>query len=364
MIPASLYHPIYLLLVLLLTANILPKYTTATMNVTTRRMVASRNVAFYLCIFLILFIGLRPIDGIYFVDMISYAESYELIQGGGWLPLDNYNYIYDSLFVGMALAGIPVTFFFVLIAVIYFIGIYFACKKIFPNDILVVFVAYLGAFSTFSFGTNGIKAGAAASLFLLAIAYRDKKLIAALFLFLSLGFHHAMAAPIAAYMIAFFVKKGTWFLYFWFFSLVLAALHITSFMDWFANQTDEHGAGYLNSNAEDAVRMVSGFRPDFILYSAVPIFLGNYLINKYRFQSDYYNFIWSVYTLTNSVFLLCTYGIFINRIAYLSWLLYPIVLLYPFLNIKWSRMQYRHFKTVVWGHLGFTLFMYVIYALR
>lgn len=364
MIPASLYHPIYLLLVLLFTVGVLPKYTSRVILNPQRFHLAKTRMAWLLCLLLVLFIGLRPVSGTYFVDMISYAEQYELIQGGVWLPEDNYNYIYDTLYVGMALAGIPVTYFFLLMAAIYFVGIYIACKKIFPRDILIAFVTYLGAFSTFSFSTNGLKAGVAASLFLIALAYRDNIKIAILFLFLSLGFHHAMAAPIAAYAIAFFVKKRKFILYFWFFSLVLAALHITSFMDFFANQTDEHGAGYLNSKVEDAINMVSGFRPDFILYSAVPIILGHYLMKKYKIHSVFYIFIWSVYTLTNSVFLLCTYGSFINRIAYLSWLMYPIVLLYPFLNHRWSRKQGTFFRFVVWGHLCFTLFMYVIYIIR
>jgi hypothetical protein len=49
------------------------------------------------------------------------------------------------------------------------------------------------------------------------------------------------------------------------------------------------------------------------------------------------------------------------NVAYLSWFLYPIVLLYPFVNIYWSNRQYTYLKYVVWGHLGFTLFMTVIF---
>lgn len=57
------------------------------------------------------------------------------------------------------------TFFFGLIAAIYFIGMFVACRKLFPSNTLIVFLVCLAAFSTFSYGTNGIKAGAAASLF-------------------------------------------------------------------------------------------------------------------------------------------------------------------------------------------------------
>ena len=364
MIPASLYQPIFLLLVVIFTMNLLPRYTTGALTMTNRKSISRVRSAQLLCLFLILSIGLRPVSEQYFVDMISYTETYNYVKDNGIAIDENFNFIFDPLYYGMALAEIPVQYFFLLIATIYFIGIYIACKKIFPNDLLLAFVTYLGAFSTFSFGVNGIKAGAAASLFLISIAYRDNKKIAIPLLVLTLGFHHSMIAPICAFVIAFFVRKRKWFLYGWLASLLMAALHITSFMNFFANQVDEHGASYLNSNVADPTAMVSGFRPDFILYSAVPIFLGNYLINKYKLKSEFYIFIWSVYTITNSVFLLCTYGTFINRIAYLSWLLYPIVLLYPFLNIKWSMVQYRHLKSVVWGHLGFTLLMFVVYAFR
>ena len=51
-----------------------------------------------------------------------------------------------------------------------------------------------------------------------------------------------------------------------------------------------------------------------------------------------------------------------NRIAYLSWFLYPIVLIYPFLQEEWEDdNQYRIFSVVMLAHLGFTLFMNIIY---
>lgn len=116
---------------------------------------------------------------------------------------------------------------------------------------------------------------------------------------------------------------------------------------------------YLSlTNTENAV---SGFRPDFIIYSAIPIFLGEYLVRKLQIDSEEYDFLWKVYVATNAVFLLCTYASYINRIAYLSWLMYPFVLVYPFLNEDLGEKQYSYLKYVVYGHLGFTLFMSFIY---
>ena len=218
----------------------------------------------------------------------------------------------------------------------------------------------MGAFSTFSYGTNGIKAGAAASIFLLAIAYRDNKWLCISFLVASLGFHHSMAAPIAVFVMAYFVKDSRYFLFAWILSLVLAALHVTYFQELFAGLTDKQGAGYLSLESH-GIRWVSGFRPDFILYSAIPIFLGYHIIRKYDIEDELYGFMWNIYTGTNAIFLLCTYGTFINRIAYLSWLMLPFVLLYPFLHCDLGENHYRFLRYVVYGHLGFTLFMSFVY---
>lgn len=356
MIPASLYSTVYYLIVLLITMITVNKYTNSIVLNAQRTCVSQKGFAMILMLFMVLFIGLRPISGEYFVDMGGYNDNYNAIIQGSLEAINAHNFIFDVLFVFLALSGVPIELFFLLMSSIYFGGIFFACKRIFPRDVLLSFLVYLAAFSTFSFGVNGLKAGTAASLFLVAVAYKDKKIISLLFLFLTLGFHHAMIVPIVAYVSAYIVRNRKVYFYFWILCLIMAALHITVFMSLFSGFTDEQGASYLQEGGN-----VSGFRPDFILYSAVPIFVGNYIMNKYRIESASYDFIWNIYTLVNSVFLMATYGNYINRIAYLSWLLYPIVLIYPFLNIVWSKQQDKYLKYAVWGHLGFTLFMMFIY---
>jgi hypothetical protein len=61
--------------------------------------------------------------------------------------------------------------------------------------------------------------------------------------------------------------------------------------------------------------------------------------------------------------MLCMYAEFTNRIAYLSWLMLPIVLIYPLLNEDWGSGQYKTFQWVALGHLAFTLFLNYIYYL-
>lgn len=361
MIPASFYYTVYLFVVLLLTIISLSKYTNKSF-VSSRTSVAQSALSRNIAILLALYIGFRPLSEV-FDDMVGYEELYSRVQDGNGLAIlavGNLNYIFDPIFILFASIGLSVDFFFFFIACIYFGGIYWACKRLYPLDTMLAFVTYLGAFSTFSYATNGIKAGAAAALFLVALSYYKQKRKMALFLFLTLGFHHAMVIPIAACFCSCVIKNRKIFFCWWVVCFVMALLHVTVLMSIFASLTDDHGAEYLQAGKE---LIVSGFRIDFIVYSVIPIIVGNFVVRKYDIRSDEFDFLLNTYTMTNSIFLLCTYGSYINRMAYLSWLMYSIVLLYPFLNVVWSNKhkQVKFLKYVVWGHLGFTLFMIFVY---
>jgi hypothetical protein len=235
---------------------------------------------------------------------------------------------------------------------------YLACCKLFPKDSLYAFVIYLGAFSTFSYATNGIKAGAAASIFLCALAYKDQKIKALFFLLLSLGFHHSMILPIAAYIACLCYKNSRVYFGFWVLCILISAAHITIFQELFGSMSDENGAAYLSTD-DDGYR--SGFRPDFIFYSSFPVLVGYYAIFKHKYSSKFYKFLFNTYLLTNSVWMLCMYASFTNRIAYLSWLMLPIVLIYPFFDKEFVSNQYQKLNKVAVWHLMFTILMQVVY---
>lgn len=306
-------------------------------------------------------IGIRP-NWHGFVDSRNYIRVIEFLQGEYFVfDFDAQNILFDNLLCWIASKSWSWTSFFVIIAFIYFGGIFIAVKKMFPRDVLFAFLVYLAAFSTFSYATNGIKAGAAASLFLVALAYRDKKWVSYLFVALSYGFHHSMQLLVAAYIIVSLVKKPKYYLWLWCVSLLVAALHITFFQELFAGFTDEQGAQYLIADQSEESAYLTGFRLDFIIYSAVPVLLGWYWIFKRGLKSEKYNFLYNLYLLANSVWMLCMYASYTNRIAYLSWQLLPIVLIYPFLNERLSPNQYRTVGVIALGHLAFTLFMEFIY---
>ncbi len=320
---------------------------------------------FLLTLVLVLFVGFRPVSGRYFVDMRGYDDYYSVLQGEAFsFDWNTYNILFDNYFRFLVSNNVPIVFFFVSIAAVYFGCMAWSCSILFPKDKIAAFLVYLGAFSTYSYGTNGIKAGAAASLFLMALAMYSKRkwLWTLFFLLCSLGFHHAMALPVVAFVVCLFVKKPKWYLAFWVFCLLMALLHVTFFQILFSGFTDEHGAEYLLANGEYIRKdILGGFRIDFALYSAVPVFIGRWAIKKKHIESKNYLFLFNLYVLTNSVWLLCMYAAFTNRISYLSWIMLPIVLIYPFLKEEWGKGQYKVFNLVAFGHLAFTLFMMYIY---
>ena len=294
--------------------------------------------------------------------MEAYALSYSYLEGNIFqFNINADNIIFDNIFEWWASACLGYTSFFLFIAAIYFGAAYLGIRKIFPNHILVAYLVFLAAFSTFSYGTNGIKAGAAASLFILALGYRENLKICIPLVLFSWGVHHSMIMVVAAFVMTLFIKNPKFYFAMWLFCLLMATAHITAFAHLFSEFTTEQGTGYLlGSSGTEGTK--GGFRLDFIVYSAVPVIVGWYAVFKNKIiLSELYRDLLCLYLCLNGIWMLCMYAAFTNRIAYLSWFLYPVVLIYPFLYEQWGENRYKTFNLVVLGHIGFTLFMTFVY---
>lgn len=318
----------------------------------------NNNIVVFL-LFLVVWLGFRPISRV-FADTVAYNELYGFVKGSifewDWLAE---NLIFDNLFNFFGSLDLPVSTFFLFIASIYFPCIYLASRKLFPENASLAFFTYLVGFSTFSYGTNGIKAGAGAAIFLLALAYREKTILTILLCLLSIGFHHSMKVVVYAYILAFFIKSTRLYFYGWIFAAVIATLHIGFFQDLFASYGGEKALDYLGG--EGNVAFITGFRPDFMFYSAGPVFVGYLLYIKKGVRNSTYELWLRMYLLTNAIWMLCMYASFTNRIAYLSWFMYPFVLIYPFYAMYYSKDQLVLGKKVVLCHLAFTWLMEVVY---
>lgn len=351
---AAYYYDIYLFVVSLLTIFYSLKY-----YINKAAVRDNEILPLFLCFLITIFIGFRPVDSI-FADTVGYANS---IDGTyGTLYYSNIeNFIFDRLIIFFNNFGLGHELFFLLISFIYFFVIYIAYKKLYKDNVAVLFIIFLGSFSTFSYATNGIKAGAAASLFCMAIAYRENKVLSYFILLISYGFHHSMHVCIAAYICACFVSQPKYYIYFWCFSLIMAMLHITFFQSLFSGFTNDKGAGYLMPSYGS---YITGMRYDFVLYSAIPVIVGYYSLFKLKIRDINYKFFYNVYLLLNSVWMLCMYSGYTNRIAYLSWCLYPIVISYPFLSNEINaEFRNRCLSVIIMFNLLFTLFVQYIYLI-
>ena len=356
---AAVYQYIYLAIVSVLTFACLGRY---------RTMSAESSIGgdsageFLLVLFCVLFIGLRP-NSTYFVDMGAYRFGLERLRGDTFVfTRDTDNLIFDNLFSWWGCNGIDSRLFFLLMAFLYFYCAYIGIKRLFSNHALIAFLVFLGAFSTFSYAANGIKAGVATSLFIMALGYKNKLWICLPLMLVSLGFHHSMVLPIAAFAITFFLKNPKWFYFGWLVCFILACFHVSYFQSLFGSMADEQGSLYLMATSETTDAYMR-FRPDFVLYSAVPVWLGyQFEIKNKEIVSSTYKTLMHFYLTANAVWMLCMYASFTNRIAYLSWFVYPIIIIYPFLDrANQDPFKYRKLRKAVLFHLLFTLFMYIVY---
>lgn len=366
MIPAKYYYTIYLIFISIITIFVCYKYHTKNGNITYSLKQRKQDGTFLLAILMVLYIGFRP-ESVVFVDMMNYIIHYHALYEGKIFIFnpEAENFIFDNYLLWVGSKYLGTTFLFVSIAAIYFICTYIACKRMFPRDTLVAYLVFLAAFSTFSYGTNGIKAGAAGAIFLMAISYRENLKVCIPLILVSWGFHHSMIMTVVAFALTLVYKNPKVYFAVWCFCLLIAMAHITFFQEFFANilsdRGDSSGANYLYA-VDSEWGGKGGFRVDFVIYSAMPILVGYWSVYKKKLQlSKIYTCLLNLYMTLNGTWMLCMYASFTNRIAYLSWFLYPVVLIYPYLNENWGSTRYKSFSLVMLAHLGFTLFMMFIY---
>jgi hypothetical protein len=192
----------------------------------------------------------------------------------------------------------------------------------------------------------------------LVCLYNKRFLWVALLSIAGMGFHMSAALPIAAMSFTYFVRKPKFMIITW-----LAAIAVSlAFGSYFeallvAMNFDDRLATNLQGDEWGVVE--HRFRWDFLLYSAMPILLAYYTIFKRKLFNDTYLLLLGTYIYANSVWVLAIRALFSNRIANLSWFLYPILLAYPLLNFPvfkknhsqktaWILLAQFAFTTLMW----------------
>lgn len=312
---------------------------------------------------LVLWLGLRPIN-VAFQDTCNYAIMYSYLSinepgyegKGDWL--------FMSIMYWFKKNGLGVNLFFLFVEAVYMYCSAYVCTRLFKFRPMVAYVAILASFSFYSYAVNGLRQGMACAIMLVVLALvKDKKwILSGILGYFAVGTHNSVLLLIAAIVLAFFYKNTKVYFSVWLVCIVLSAFSsgmMEAIFQSIGFLDTGRSAEYLdNANADMSQFSSVGFRYDFLLYSAIPIFLGVYEVYK-GYKDDDYKLILNTYIITNSFWVLVNRSWLSNRIAYLSWFMYAIVLIYPYL--KQNNVPYRQRKLffVLLGNAAFSYVMWL-----
>ena len=363
----SLYYPIFLLILLAITLF----YYDSLMHMRQRRLllkVKDKNLVLLFALLFVYVVGLRPVSSV-FGDTVNYARGYEEMAA-----------VYDSTqftasdwlfyqFMFRCSHIMPLSQFFLIVETIYIGTMTWACWRLNKINFPILLICCFGAFSFFSYGVNGIRNGMACNMVMLAITFingnwRDKAICAGLCV-AAANIHHSVMLPIVAMLFTYFYRAPKAMFYFWAASILVSLFLGGTVESFFAGMGyDDRLNDYIASKADDdemAQFSQTGFRWDFLLYSAMPILMGWFVVFKRGIMDKKYLLLLGTYIYANAFWVMIIRSSFSNRFAYLSWFLYPAVLAYPLLRFPlWKKKQGRYTAYILLAHLGFTLFMAII----
>ncbi|WOD43363.1 EpsG family protein [Hwangdonia lutea] len=324
----------------------------------------NRNAALFLLITLLIYIGFRPIHGI-FIDMTTYAHIFKRYLNGTYVIDSDYGFSYFLLFCTKTMT---LEMFFFVCACVYIIPLYIASRNWFPKHYFFAFLLFVGSFSFWAYGVNGIRNGMATSLFVLAMSYYKKNTsLMVLFFFLSYSFHTSMLLPIAAFCCTFFVTDTKKYYFFYILSIALSVSMGGIWENIFASIGfgDDRFSTYLTSANSSTSKFAStGFRYDFLIYSAAPIILSRYYKYVSGYKSAIYDHVLHTYIIANGFWIMIIRANFSNRFAYLSWFLMAVVVIYPLLDKNIWTNQFKKIGYVILIYYAFTYGMFMYYAFK
>lgn len=321
----------------------------------------SQSLVFIYAITFIVIVGLRPISYL-FGDSIVYVKTYQSFSQSPELV----DLTHDSLFYAFmwfCSQFLSVYAFFLIVEIFYVVPIILGCIRLMKNNSDIGLLFCLSAFSFYSYAVNGIRNGLALSLVLLAIILiqgnTKDKVFCFLLSIIAITCHASAALPVICMVAALLIKNPKWFFTFWILSILISLIAGNAVSNMFYNLGfDDRLSNYIHPDIEEDVYTSTGFRWDFILYSAAPIILGWYIIIKKKVLNRTYLLLLGTYILANAFWIMVIRAEFSNRFAYLSWFLYPIVLSYPLLKLKiWPKTQGRKAAAILALHYSFTFIM-------
>lgn len=361
-VPLALYYRVYLYSALAIV--LITFFHTRILEIHDRKNIGYINfIGHILLLFLIFYMGLRPVSGRYFTDMATYAILYENYAHGG--PIILKSDVVFHQFMKFCSLFLSTQNFFLLCAILYIVPMYIVAKKLFKTYWFYAFLMLVISFQFWPYGVNGIRNGMATSLFLLGFTYQNKKVLMTTFFVLAVLFHQTLLLPILAYILTLFYKNPKTYLYVWLAAIPLSIALGSFWENLFASLgfADNRLGGYLTGN-KDELFVNTGFRYDFLLYSASAVFTGWYFIVKKNFQDPIYLRLFAIYLTANTFWILVIRANFSNRFAYLSWFLMGLVIIYPFVKNKFYNKPHRVIGNIILVYFMFTYAMFLYYMLQ
>ncbi|MFB9057610.1 EpsG family protein [Mariniflexile ostreae] len=355
-IPLQHYYEVYIYFTLcLVIINLLHGYS---LNLDhDKNLKFLRSTGFILLVLIILYIGLRPISGYAFGDMITYARYYNGYMMGAEITSNKDVFFHYYMKAASQIMGVHA--FFLITTFIYVWPMYLLSKVHFKEYWFYSFLMFIVSFSFFSYGTNGIRNGLATSLFLWGLCYTRKKIIMSFFFLIAMLLHKTLLLPIAAFGLTYLYNVPKTYFKLWLFAIPLSFFLGSLFIALFTSLGfgDDRLTAYLSGTSQTDTR----FRWDFLFYSAFPVFAGYYFIFIKKFNDVFYNQILITYLICNGFWILVIRANFSNRFAYLSWFLMAIIIIYPLLKQKFFNNQQLIIAKVVTAYFLFTFLMFFIY---
>lgn len=361
----ELYQPLFLAIICVYSIityfNIRPLTSSGLLKRNNRGIV----IVFFTILFTLI-VGLRPIHSV-FGDTVNYDRLYSIMAGSHYFDSSIRGEYLFNIIMFYCSRVMSVSFFFLIIEVLYVIPMYLACRRFAGKNSDIMMLFCFGAMSFFSYGVNGIRNGMACSLIILALALIQgnmrEKLLCIILCLIAIGCHRSSFLPVICMVLAISIKNPRVMFYFWILSIFISLVAGPQIEDFFVSLGfDERMETYLNADEETMEQFSTvGFRWDFLLYSCVPILLGWYIIFRKRMYNRMYLLLLGTYIFANAFWIMVIRASFSNRFAYLSWFIYPIVLAYPLLRLPiWKNTQGRNTGLILLGHYAFTLVLFLI----
>ena len=309
-------------------------------------------------IFIVFFMGLRPISG-KFVDMMLYNRLFQYYAGGGSIvSAKDLNFHLFTKFCSLFMSA---HVYFLTCAALYVVPLYLVAKKWFKDYWFYALLFLITSFSFWSYGTNGIRNGIAGSIFLLGMS-REKRIWQIIIILLAIGFHKSMVIPASAFLLANFYNNPKFLIYGWLLCIPLSLVAGGFFGQLFGSLgiEDERIAYLAGENKYNVQFAGTGFRWDFLLYSATAVFAGWFYIFKRNYKDKIYFWLFNTYIISNAFWILVIRASYSNRFAYLSWFMIALVILYPLLKQFIVAKQHKKIGLLLIAYSGFTLVMVLL----